>query len=284
MKYIMSEKKSVIETIKENYDQMFAAEKKVADFILQNPEKAVNANVSELANFSQVSDATIIRMCKHIGYQGYYQMRIFLSHDLGRKQADTGDMSQEEATGTLKDLFSRIAGNVLGLLDHLNIENLQACADLINHCNIVHLVAVGNTSPLIMDLGFRLGRSGIHATYNTISEYFFNHINLAKEDDIVIAVSHSGTSKQVVQAMELAKEKKLKIIAITGAEYSPVSKLADYLLLSKENKPLFEDYGKNSHLNEMAVIDALLYYVSNGNFHTDADIDAPEVMLAEYKL
>jgi RpiR family transcriptional regulator, carbohydrate utilization regulator len=284
MKYIMSEKKSVFETIKENYEQMFAAEKKVADFILQNPEKAVNANVSELANYSQVSDATIIRMCKHIGYQGYYQMRIYLSHDLGRKQADTGDMIMEETSGTLKELFSRIASNIFGISDYINIENLQACADLINSCNTVHLVAVGNTSPLIMDMGFRLGRLGIRATYNTISEYFFNHINLAKEGDIVIVVSHSGTSKQVVQAMELAKEKKLKIIAITGSEYSPVSNLADHLLLSKENKPLFEDYGKNSHLNEMAVIDALLYYVSNGNMQLDTDIDAPEVMLAEYKL
>lgn len=276
----MNEKKSVLETIRENYDQMFVAEKKVADFILQNPEKAVNANVSELANYSQVSDATIIRMCKHIGYQGYYQLRIFLSHDMGRKQAHSNEVSVDEKTGLIKELFSRMANNLLGLSEHLNMESLLACADLINNCNTAHLVAVGNTSPLIMDLGFRLGRSGIRATYNTISEYFLNHINLAKDGDIVIAISHSGTSKQVIQALELAKEKNLKIIAITSSEYSPVSNLADYILLSHENKPLFEEYGKYSHLNEMAVIDALLYFVSNVN----VDIDAPELMLSEYKL
>jgi len=71
--------KSVIETIKDNYDQIFSSEKKIADFILASPELAVNANVSELANYSNVSDATVIRFCKHIGYQGYYQLRINLS-------------------------------------------------------------------------------------------------------------------------------------------------------------------------------------------------------------
>ena len=56
--------------IREKYNQIFMAERKVADFVLENPERAVNANVSELANLSGVSDATVIRFCKRIGFQG----------------------------------------------------------------------------------------------------------------------------------------------------------------------------------------------------------------------
>ena len=58
---------NVFETIRERYDSIFEAEKKVADYILEYPEKAVDYNVSELADVSGVSDATVIRMCKHIG-------------------------------------------------------------------------------------------------------------------------------------------------------------------------------------------------------------------------
>ena len=65
-----TEQKNVLITITEKYDEIFKAEKKVADFILKNPEVAVNANVSELANYSGVSDATVIRLCKHLGYSG----------------------------------------------------------------------------------------------------------------------------------------------------------------------------------------------------------------------
>lgn len=64
-----SEGKTVVEMIREKYNQIFMAERKVADFVLENPERAVNANVSELANLSGVSDATVIRFCKRIGFR-----------------------------------------------------------------------------------------------------------------------------------------------------------------------------------------------------------------------
>ena len=57
-----SEGKTVVEMIREKYNQIFMAERKVADFVLENPERAVNANVSELANLSGVSDATVIQI------------------------------------------------------------------------------------------------------------------------------------------------------------------------------------------------------------------------------
>ena len=71
--------REVLEVIKEQYDYIFSAERKVADFVLQNPQKAVDSNVSELAKQSGVSDATVVRMCHHIGYTGYYQFRISLA-------------------------------------------------------------------------------------------------------------------------------------------------------------------------------------------------------------
>ena len=78
--------REVLDVIKEKYGEIFAAEKKVADFVLQNPQKTVDSNVSEIAKQSGVSDATVVRMCHHIGYTGYYQFRITLARDLGKKQ------------------------------------------------------------------------------------------------------------------------------------------------------------------------------------------------------
>lgn len=276
------QEKTVVQTIKEYYDQIFLAEKKVADFILENPERAVNANVSELANYSGVSDATVIRLCKHIGYCGYYQLRINLSRDLGRKQVS--DISQGNMQAdTVSGLFQIVASNLMAVAKKLDQDKLLECANLIHAAKTVHLVAVGNTSPLAMDMGFRLGRLGIRATYNVLPEYFLNHINLAEEDDIVVAISQSGSSKHVVQALELAKEKNLKIIAITGSESSPTSSVADYLLLSKISGQMFNYYGSYSHVNEMVIIDALLHFVRSEETIAK-NAEAPEMLLAEYKI
>ena len=100
-----SEGKTVVEMIREKYNQIFMAERKVADFVLENPERAVNANVSELANLSGVSDATVIRFCKRIGFQGHYQFRITLSRDLGRIMGGYSRKENEGEDQTAAGLF-----------------------------------------------------------------------------------------------------------------------------------------------------------------------------------
>jgi len=117
-----------------------------------------------------------------------------------------------------------------------------------------------------------------------IPEYFMNHINLAEKNDIVIAISQSGCSKLVVQGMELAKEKGLVTIAITAHKYSPVSRLADYLLLSTVGEKSFYYYKSYSHLYEAGVVEALLYYVTNEDKINDKGADKPEIILSESKL
>lgn len=278
----MKENGTVLENIRMNYADMFSAEKKVADCILNDPEKATMMNVSELANLSGVSDATVIRMCKHIGYQGYYQLKIKLSNDVGRNQM-INITDGVNKPNSVKDIFQILASNILLTANNLNSETVTICTELMKKANTVHLVAAGNTSPISCDFGFRLGRFGIRTTYSMIPEYFMNHINLGDENDVVIAISRSGSSKQVVQGLELAKEKKMKIIAITGHEFSPVSRLADYLLLITEENALFVDYKPESHIYEAAVIDALLYIIAYGD-EFSTKVDDVEMLLSEYKL
>jgi len=278
----MGESKTVLENIKDHYEEMFSAEKKVADFILENPEQAVMMNVSELSQASGVSDATVIRMCKRIGCEGYYQMKILLSNDLGKNHLIkyTDGNSKPSSLG---DLFQVVARNMIKLAESLDAHALEASIDLIKRADTVHVVAAGNTTPIALDLGFRLGRFGIKASYSMLSEYYLNNVGLAGGRDVLIAISHSGSSKQVMQAVELARKRELKIIAITGYERSPISNMADYLLLAKFDTPIFGASMPDSHLPEMAVVDALLYFLVNEKASRDG-IDAVELMLSEYKV
>ena len=200
----------------------------MADFVLQNPQKAVDSNVSESGEAKRVSDATVVRMCHHIGYTGYYQFRISLARDLGKKQygssalAESRDAVEKPVPGVCADDASPSASRI-------DADVMWNCVNLLKTRKEAHIMAVGNTSPLAQYMGFRLGRLGIKSTYNVAAEYFMNHVNLADEDDLLIAISQSGTSRQVIQGLELGKEKGLKSIAITAFAQSPVSNLADYV-------------------------------------------------------
>ncbi len=272
----------VLEVIKNNYDNIFSAEKKVADFVLQNPQKAVDSNVSELARESGVSDATVVRMCHHIGYTGYYQFRIKLAQDMGGKQYET--RTPEHTGDEVEKMFREYAEAMLAIGRRIDADVMWNCVNLLKNCKQAHLLAVGNTCPLTQYMGFRLGRLGIKCTYNVAAEYFMNHVNLADPEDILIAISQSGTSRQVIQGLELGKEKGLKAIAITAFGQSPVANLADYVLLSAGKEEPFNYYKGYAHMNETAVIDALLNFVTNEELIKRKQADKPEIILSEYKL
>lgn len=274
--------KEVLQVIRENYEKFFSAEKKVADFVLQNPQKAVDSNVSQLAKHSGVSDATVVRMCHHIGYTGYYQFRITLARDLGKLQY--GSASPVKSKDSVEKVFQEYADALLEIGRTIDSKVMWECVSLLKTCKQAHIMAVGNTSPLAQYMGFRLGRLGVKCTYNVAPEYFLNHVNLADEGDILIAITQSGTSKQVIQGLELGKEKGLKSIAITAFSQSPVSDLADYVLLSSGKEEAFSYYKSYAHLNETAVIDALLNFVTNEELIKTKNADKPEMMLSEYKM
>ena len=271
----------VLDNLRAKYGELSASEKKIADFIMRDPEGAVNCNVSELANASGTSDATIIRFCKHAGYSGYYELRITLSRELGRiDQAHKTDNGGDSVSAVLQ----KYASDILSLARNLDDNMIQKCARILEDCSFVHIVAAGNTTSLANYMGFRLGRLGIRTTYHTLQEYILNDISMAGEKDIVFAISQSGTSKTVVKAMELAKSRKLQTMAVVGYRNSPVSRLADYLLPAIVTEQYF-DYIKNyAHLYEMAVIDVLLEQIAKDRKRQKVNLDIPEMLVSDSKL
>ena len=274
--------KPVLEVIKDNYGKIFSAEKKVADFVLEHPQEAVDANVSELAKASGVSDATVVRMCHHLGYKGYYQFRLMLAKDVGRDEGEEIEELQNTPNPVMK-IFQKYVNSLTAIAECIDEEDMRSCVNLIKECRQAHVLAVGNTMPLALYMGFRLGRLGVKCTYGISPEYFLNHVNLADKEDIIIAISQSGSSRQIIQGMELAREKGLKMMAITGYRQSPVSELADYVLISNGRKESFDYYKNYAHLKETALIDALLELLTNWKKIEETDADKPEVILSEYK-
>lgn len=275
--------KPVLDVIKENYDKIFSAERKVADCIISDPRDAVNSTVSELALKSGVSDATVVRMCRHLGYKGFYQFKLMLAKDVGRYEEEKEEEKSNGKPNAITRILNKYAESIIAIGEKVVDEDMWNCINLINSCKQVHILAVGNTVPLGLYMGFRLGRLGVKCTYGIAAEYFLNQVNLADEEDLIIAISQSGSSRQVLQGMELAKEKGLKTIAITGHSDSPIAKIARYALISNNRKESFSYYRNYAHLKETALIDVLLELLTNWDTIENRDAGKPEIIMSEYK-
>lgn len=268
---------TLADILKENYDNMFSAEKKVVDYVLQNPYEVVNMNISELAAASNVSNATVVRMCHHAGFSGYFQFRLMLAKDEGKQSA-------AQPSDAVEQIFHEYSNDVLNLGKTLDGETMKKAARMIMDADVVHIAATGNTMPLALYMGFRMSRIGIRNTAEVDSAYFLNSINLARDKDIVLVISHSGNTMQTLQAADLAISKKLPVVAITSDPASVLAQKCDVLLRSgMENSEINYD-GSHSLMMEMSVIESLLDLLLNFDKMVETDSEKPERMLREFRV
>lgn len=281
---------SVLENIKQSYEELFAAEKKVASYIYDNLQEVIMLNVTELAHRSGASEATVVRTCKHLGYDGYYQMRLLMSRDAGQYKAQNTENSK---LSSAQQIFLNSSERISYLAEFISTETLLKAGEILRNADTIHIVSVGNTVTVVMDLGFRLERSGLRCTYAMLPEHYFNHISLGSKKDVVVAITRSGASTQVIRAVELAHKKEMKTIVITGELNKQLVEDAACVIHVVEKKHGdFAIIKPDSHLLEMAVNDALIYIVENykaiTNDVTDKESDVlandVDMLLSEYKL
>jgi DNA-binding MurR/RpiR family transcriptional regulator len=249
---------SAIENIRVNSRELFVAERKVAEYILSHPDESVHLNVAELARICAVSEATIVRMCKHLGYKGFYQLKLLLAKNIGQ---DTVIGSNTAEITTVGEFFQGISNNMYQISQKIDNEDLQKCVTLIEKSNTVHIIAAGNTIPSALDFAFRLGRIEIATTSSFSDELELSSIHLARYGDIVIGISHSGGSLSVIKAFNIARSKGIATIAITDILDCPLNKIADYSLATGVENSKVYVFGAESHINTSAVLDALLFFL-----------------------
>ena len=279
-------KTSVIENIKHNFEELFPAEKKSAQYILDHLEEVTLLNISQLAKKAHASEASIVRMAKHLGYNGFFQMRLLLSNDVAQKDSD---MLNNAPLLTSEKIFSACANRIRSLSSFISTNDLLCAAKLICEARICHIIGAGNTIPIASDLGFRLQRNGQSCMYSSLPEQYFNNIALGDSSDLVIAISRSGASTQVLKALSLAKKKEMKILVITADPNSQIMDFSDAILqINDTNEMHDQNVRADSHLLELAVNDALIYVIKNYPLFNFDDklptqINDVELLLSETK-
>lgn len=284
-----TENMSVIDNIKNSYDELYKTEQKVAKYIIENMNEIVDLNVSGLASRSQTSEATVVRTAKHLGYSGYFQMRLLISKDIGKLEQIS---NEEEDLSSSQKFFSYEAERIKDLANYIDFKDLIKIANIILESNQVHVVAVGNTTSISGDLCFRLQRLGINSLYSPLAEYFYNQITLGSSKDTLIAISRSGSSKQVIRAVEQAQKKNMKIIIITGEMNLQFIENADVVLEVKGKYEEPRTLGTpDSHLLEYSINDAILYatrsvsrVLKGGDKQNSEDRDYIGILLSEFKV
>lgn len=213
------------EQMKDVYPDMTDSEKKIADYLMTNMNDAIELTITELAQAIQTSPGTVTRFCKTIGVGSYSALKLMMQKTLTETNLPQTATSLEPMQRSYIELIQTTAH----LIDQ---EELLAICDHIRRCRSVHLYGLGNAGLVAQEMEYRLRRMGLLATTAFDSHSMVMDASIATKDDLIIAFSNSGESREVVQAVQLAKESGCTTIAFVGYQHSPLAELVDHRLLT----------------------------------------------------
>mgnify|MGYP003762404703 FL=1 len=252
--------------IKSEYVELSDAHKKVADYILKNPAKIVHLSVSEMAEVCGVSEATVVRFAKNLGYDGFHAMKIFLAGELS--SAPSTDQIHEDVleTDDIRTLMRKVfASEIQALQDTLNAIDevaFERAVDAIAGARQIGFHAFGNSRTVAMDAHYRFLRIGL-LSYVSV-DIANDHIlaSMMTPRDVAIGISHSGSSKHTVKALAYAKEAGATTICLTGFPKSPITKVSDICLYSIARETMFREEAMASRVAQNCIMDALYVAVA----------------------
>ena len=284
----MENRKSILDIIFAEYNNFFEAEKKIADYIIENKEEVIEMTISELANKAGSSEATVTRFCKKCNMKGFHHLKLTLAQEIVDSKKEKIAISGSVSEDNIKDSLNNILGNKIEELKQtismINEKELKEILDILKKARTVQFVAVGNTIPIALDGCYKLNQIGIPAVANTIWETQIAYTYNLSKDDVVIAISNSGASKRLIDVIDIATEREATTIAITNSDNSPLAKMCKYHIRTSTREKLFLSEYYFSRISAMTVIEILYLFLTVGKDDVYVNISRHAQAIADEKI
>lgn len=249
---------NLIRRIADNKSALRKSEAKVASFVLDNANQVIHMRIVDLASQSGVSEPTVIRFCRAIGFDGFQSFKLQLAQHLS-----LGDVFTQFAVDdkdTIADLrnkvFDTTVGSLLTVRDELDVVALEAAITTINQAKRVEFYGFGASGSVAADAQHKFFRLQVStAAYTDPHIQHMSAISLGK-DDVVVAISQSGQTQALLQSVRLAMEAGATVIGLAPQD-TALSKLCSIPLYVNVEEDLQAIAPVSSRIAHLVVIDVL---------------------------
>ncbi|WJE83690.1 MurR/RpiR family transcriptional regulator [Bacillus sp. DX3.1] len=237
----------------------------IAEHIIKHPQDVVHKSITELAETTNSSEATIFRLCKHLGFQGFQDLKITLAREVVHTPVQNihEEVSAEDDMVTVaKKVFQSHITGLQDILHLLNGKALEEAIKLLQKATHIEFYGNGGSGIIAMDAYHKFMRTGISCIAHVDSHFQIMGAGLLTEEAVVIAISHSGSNKGLLEALDVAKSRGARIIAITSYQKSALSQLANVTLYTSTRETEFRTEASSSRLAQLSLLDTLFVGLS----------------------
>lgn len=246
-------------------------EKRIANFISNQYQELADMTISNLASHLQVSESSITKVCKKLRCEGFYELKHAIAEYVANGEASINDEMQEDfnqtddADNILEKVFMY---SIIALQDTLAVINrsalnkaVHALQSLKNENKLI-LVGNGGSGILCEDFQHKLLKIGIFSVLYRDSHMQLMGASLAKEGDVVVGISHSGTSTDVINIFKAAQENGAMTICITNHVKSPVTEFSEVVLHSSARNAPITGENAAARIAQLNILDVLFMALS----------------------
>ncbi|WP_225532546.1 MurR/RpiR family transcriptional regulator [Streptococcus pneumoniae] len=234
---------------------------KIADYILVRDSEIVYETSSEIVSKVKVGEGTLNRFCKKIGYSGFQELKLKMTKDI--LELESQKMSSDTFIDEIKNNYLSIVESTRKLIDGRQIE---LAIKLIREANQILMIGVGSSGNAAREFESSLLRIGIISKTVIDTHFQLMHTALLKDNDLIIAFSLSGFTKEVEETLLNAKRKNVKIISITNYSSRNIAKLSDCVLLTSKKESYLEGGSLMAKASQLFIIDVICTRLSLINY------------------
>jgi len=259
------------------YDSLSNAEKKVADYFLNNLENVFNKPIAQLAQDAGVSKVAWVRFCKDIGFDGLKDLKKALFSQMREKtdEPSAEPFSDVRDVTSVKSLIEGIKQNSIRAIqdtsEMLDPEALETVARRILDARSVRIFGVGASGIVGNDLHTKLMRINKNSFFSTDPHTQLTYASNMNDQDVAVLISMSGKTKEVLEVLNLARQHNTPTVALTKYSKTPLAQNSDTVLYISAPEISMRSGAMSSRLAQLMVIDSLFTAVAHMDYEAIAE-------------
>jgi RpiR family carbohydrate utilization transcriptional regulator len=252
---------SLLLRIEQNLNKLSDAERKIGEYVLKHPELVPNMTTKDLAKNTDVSESSVVRFCKSIGIGSFKSFKLELVKDITLSDLNLTDFNILQKRDKPYDLFQKVTYVNKSAIEatpaSLDRKEFEKAVELLYEADRIVFFGVGGSATAAIDGYYKFTRLGFQCTTHQDFHFLLSLIPFLSEKSVLIAVSMSGKTKDVLELARFAKSKGVTVIAITNMDKSPLYKESDIKLCTPVVEHDYRIASIPSRMTQLTIIDAL---------------------------
>ncbi len=263
---------SCLSQINNRYDTFSSKERIIADFILKDPTKVLYYTIEDFSTELSISEATVFRFVKKLGYEGYQYFKVSLASEVTKTSSNNTKDNINDSSNSYKYIVTSYVNNLEETAANIDITLLNKVVKTISASKRIAFFGLGSSGELALNAYNKFIDTGLLCHFNSDYHMQLKLTSQLNCDDLAIVFSNSGMNRDTFSLVDSLKENSVPIVGLSSNPNSPFAKMVNEFIYTYPINPKTVVEKLSSYISQLTIIDYLYLKILADGKHIDANL------------